>query len=207
MNNIISLLDYNLLLSFDDYILNTNNNNWQAKMELVYIDNKNINIYKNFFMINEEISQIFAKNFNLDYEYNTYLSHMNGDIIIISKDPQYSILFGKINSMDYSFDIKYILDFDKNNKLENELKKLMHNEIKEYIKNNTLFNENEQNFSSPIFDNNEIIGYFYKYYSNRQCSKNSNFYFNFLKQLIFIFIIKIFQRKLKKQKEKKKNTI
>ena len=109
-------------------------------MELLKLGNKNINIYTNFVMINEEIFNLLTKNFYFsNCEYNTYLSHMDGDIIIISKYLQNSILFGIINYMDYSFDIKYIFDFESNYKLENELKNLMDNEINEYIKNKRLF--------------------------------------------------------------------
>ena len=204
MKEIISLLDYNLLLDFDDSIKNVNNNSWQAKTELLRIDNKNINIYKNFVMISEEISQIFAKNFNLTCEYNTYLSHINGDIIIISKNSQNSILFGEIKFMEYLFDIKYIFDFDNKNKLTNELQKLMDNEIKEYINNNILFNENESYFASPIFNNDNIIGYYYKYISNMQYYKNSNFYFNLLKAIEFYFYYQEFSKKINEAKGEEK---
>ncbi len=43
----------------------------------------------------------------------------------------------------------------------------MDNEIKEYIKNRTLFNECDLIIISPKFENDGIIiGYYYKYYSN-----------------------------------------
>jgi len=207
MNDIISFLDYDSLLTIDDNISklqNMDNIPCQAKAELLKLDNKEITIYTNFVMINEEISKIFENNFEfVNVEYNTYLSHMDGDIIIISKYPQYSILFGKIN-MDYSFDIKYIFDFDSNYKLENELKSLMDNEIKEYIKNKTLFKENDLNIISPIFENDDdILGYCYKYYSNRQYTNNNNFYFkneNLLKAIEFYFYCQEFSKNIKESK-------
>ena len=207
MNDIISLLDYDSLLKIDDNISklkNMDNFPCHAKSELLKLDNKEITIYKSFVMINEEISKIFEKNFEFfNVEYNTYLSHMDGDIIIISKYPQYSILFGKIN-MDYSFDIKYIFDFDRYYKLENELKSLMDNEIKEYIKNKTLFKENDLNIISPIFENDDdILGYCYKYYSNRQYTNNNNFYFkneNLLKAIEFYFYCQEFSKNIKESK-------
>ena len=86
MNNIISLIDYDSLLEIDENISklqNINNIPYQAKTELVKLGNKYITIYKNFVMIKEEISQMFSKNFDsFKCEYNTYLSHMDGDIII-----------------------------------------------------------------------------------------------------------------------------
>jgi len=93
MNDIISLLDYDLLLAIDDNfskLQNMDNIPYQAKPELLKLDNKEITIYKSFVMINEDISKIFEKNFeffNCEYKYNTYISHMDGDIIIISKYP------------------------------------------------------------------------------------------------------------------------
>ena len=182
MNNIISLLDYDSLLLIDESISKLQNINYipcQAKMELLKSDNKNINIYTNFVMINEEIFNLLTKYFYFsNCEYNTYLSHMDGDIIIISKYSQNSILFGKINYMDYSFDIKYIFDFESNYKLENELKNLMDNEINEYIKNKTLLDEKVSNFISPIFDNDNIVGY------------TINIILIFIIQIITIFILK-----------------
>ena len=86
MNFIISLLDNDSLLAIDDTITNLQNIKnipCQAIKELLKLDNnKNIIIYTNFIMINEEISQLFEKNFNdFKCEYNDYYSNINGDII------------------------------------------------------------------------------------------------------------------------------
>ena len=211
MNNIISLLDYDSLLLIDESISKLQNINYipcQAKMELLKLGNKNINIYTNFVMINEEIFNLLTKNFYFsNCEYNTYLSHMDGDIIIISKYLQNSILFGIINYMDYSFDIKYIFDFESNYKLENELKNLMDNEINEYIKNKTLLDEKVSNFISPIFDNDNIVGYCYKYYSNIHYPNNINFYFkneNLMKAIEFYFYYQELSKKINESKGEEK---
>ena len=211
MNDIISLLDYDSLLSIDDSISklqNTYISPCQAKTELLKLGNNNIFIYTNFVMINEEISQMFIQNFDsFKCEYNTYLSHMDGDIIIINKYLQNSILFGKIDSMDYSFDIKFIIDFKNNDLLKKELEVLMKNKINEYIKNKTLINESDLNIISPIFDNDNIVGYCLKYNINKQYPNNNNIYFNYdnlLKAIKLYFYYQEFSRKIQEVKSEAK---
>ena len=212
INEIISLLGYDSLFEIDDSISKLQNINsipYKAKIELVKLGNKYITIYTNFIMVKEEISQMFCKNFDsFKCEYNTYLSHMDGDIITVNKYSQNSILFGKINSLDYSFDIKFIIDLKNNDLLKKELEVLMKNKINEYIKTKNLFNENDLNIISPLFDNNNIVGYCYKYNSNRQYSNNNNsFYFNYdnlLKAIKLYFYYKEFSKKIKEKKSDEK---
>ena len=169
MNYIISLLDYEKLLTIDDYIskLQADRNiSSKAKSKaLKWKDNKII--YNNFVMINEEFCQIFNIYFSKSFicDNITYVSHINGDMIIIKDFPQYSILLGKINYKDFSFDIEFIFDFIYSFYLEREreLKNLMDKEINEYIQEKKIFNENNiSDIISPIFENDEIIGYCYK---------------------------------------------
>ena len=162
-------------------------------------------------MINEKNSKILEKNFDsFKCEYNTYLSHMNGDIIIINiPSKQHSILFGNINNKENLFNIKFIFDFEHSNILNNELNYLMKNEIKEYIKNKTLFNEkNESDTISPIFDNDNEIGYCYKYYSNIQYLNYNNFYdyknSNLLKAIKIYIYYRKFSNKIKELKSDEK---
>jgi len=202
MKEIISLLDYESLLTIDDNISKIQNINGipcQAKTELLKLGNKNIIIYTNFILINEKISQMFRQNFeSFKCEYNEYLSHMDGDIIIVNKYSSNLILFGKIKSMDYSFDIKFIIDFKYEYLLKKELEILMNNKINEYIKNKTLLNENGLNKISPLFDNDNIIGYCYKYNSN-----NNYFYINYdnlLKAINLYFYYQEFSKKIQESK-------
>ena len=214
MNTIISLLDHDPLLEIDDNILkleNIKNIPCQAIKELLTLDNNtNIIIYTNFVMINEEISEMFVNNFN-DFkgDYNYYYSHMDGDIIIAYKCAQYSILFGKINYTDNSFDIKYIFNFFSNYQLEIELKNLMAVRIEDYIKNKSLFNgNNDPNIASPIYNNYDIIGNCYKYYSNVKYPNNiKKIDFkneNLMKAIEFYFYYKEFSKKIKEAKREEK---
>ena len=212
MKDIISLIGYDSLLTIDDSISKLQNIKsipCQAKTELVKICNKYINIYTNFVLVKEEISQIFSKNFDsFKCEYNIYLSHMDGDIITVNKYSQNSILFGKINSIDYSFDIKFIIDLKNNDLLKKELGVLMKNKINEYIETKNLFNENDLNMISPLLDNNNIVGYCYKYNSNNQYSNNNNFNFNYenlLKAIKLYFYYQEFPKKIQEAKSDEKD--
>jgi len=214
MNTIISSLDYDSLLKIDDNISKLENNNnipCQAIKELLTLENNtNIFIYTNFVMINEEISEMLGNYFN-DFkgEYNYYYSHMDGDIIIVYKYALYSILFGKINYTDNSFDIKYIFNFFSNYKLDIEKKNLMTVRIEEYIKNKTLFNgNNDSNIVSPIYDNYDIIGNCYKYYSNVKYPNNINKINckneNLIKAIDFYFYFQKLSKKIKEAKGEEK---
>ena len=88
MDDIISLLDYDSLLTIDDSISKVENIDkipFQAKTELLKLDNKEITIYTNFVMINEEIYNLLRNNFNIfRCEYRTI--HLTLNIFLISKD-------------------------------------------------------------------------------------------------------------------------
>ena len=214
LNDIISSLDYDSLLKIDDNISklrNINNIPYKANEKSIKLNNKEITIYTDFVILNENISQIFEKYFSLySWEYNKYLQHKNGDIIVISKHyQQNSILFGNINYKEYSFNIKYIFDFKHSDRLEKELKYLMKNEIEDYFKSKTLFNEkNDSNNISPIFDNDEEIGYCYKYFSNKQYYNYNNFYDYknpyLLKAIELYFYFQGFSKKIKETKSDEK---
>ena len=214
MNNIINLLDYDSLIAIDAYISKISKDSvipHQAKTEILKLKNKEIAIYTNFVMIKEEISKIFEKNFSLSSgEYNDYTPNRDGDIIVISKFfQQHSILFGNINNNEYSFNIKYIFEFEHRNILKNELKYLINNGINEYIKNKTLFNDkNESDIISPIFDDDNEIGNCYKYYSNKQYLNYNNFYdyknSYLLKAIELYFYYHKFSRKIMEAKSDEK---
>ena len=79
----------------------------------------------------------------------------------------------------------------------------MNNEIKEYIKNKTLFNDkNESDIISPIIDKFDIIGYCYKYYSNKnnQYLSYNDHYDNLLKGIKLYFYYQEFSKIIKEIK-------
>ena len=215
MNDIISLLDNEELLKIDEYISKLqeyNNIPCEAKSEKLKLkDNKIIFIYNNFFMINKEFTHIFNLYFSEFFNCNniTYVSHAKGDIIIIDKFQQYSLFFGKISYKNFAFDIEFIFDFNDSYHLEKECINLLNKEIIEYIQEKTIFNDNNiLNIISPIFENDGIIGYCYKY-----SSKSNNKYDidcfdylsndNLLKAIKLYFFYREFSEKIKEIKYNK----
>ena len=129
-------------------------------------DQKSIIIYKNFILINEQIMNAFQKSFKDKFSIINipYLNIENKDIISINNKNQKTIFIGNINNASYSFNINYILDFPSNGNMKYEENYLSNYGINRYITNKTVFNDKDGNdYFSPIFDNNEIIGFFYKY--------------------------------------------
>ena len=157
-------------------------------------------------MINSDNLKILEKYFPISTYCQgiTYLSIINGDILIINTNKkQHYFLFGSINSKNCSFDIRFIFDYENSNLLEKELKALMNNEIEEYIKNKTLFDDkNDSDIISPIFGNGYIIGYCYKYYSNKKnqylCYKD--YFANLLNAIKLHFYYQEFLKKIKEIK-------
>jgi len=215
MKDIISLLDYDSLLKFDEYISKFKRKAeipFEANHELLKLKNKTIIVYQNFIMINSDNLKMLEKNFPIpsNCQEITYLSHINGDIFIMNKNKnikQHYILFGNVNSKSYSFDIRFIFDYENSNLLKKELKVFMNNEIREYIINKTLFNDkNDSDIISPIFDNDYIIGYCYKYYSNRknQYLSCNDYYDSLLKAIKLYFYFQEFAKKIKETKNYEK---
>ena len=138
MKDIISLLDYDSLLKIDEYISKFNNKEkipFEANHELLKLKNKTIIVYQSFIMINSDNLKMLEKYFPIpsNCQEITYLSHINGDIFIMNKNKnikQHYILFGNINSNSYSFDIRFIFDYENSNLLKKELKAFMNIEIK-----------------------------------------------------------------------------
>ena len=128
---------------------------------------KNIKICEEFILINKEILSDYNKNIKIDFN-NKFFSYMklnNEDLIIINENSQNIILIGNYSDKNYSFDIKYILDYISQDYLNSEKQyiiKTHRRDTYKYIKENTVFiNDNED--TSPIFDEKEFIGTCYKY--------------------------------------------
>ena len=66
-------------------------------------------------------------NLNISSKWNNiyYLFHLNQDIIVIDEPPQYSILIGSIDNKNNSYIIKYILEFNSSNILNDEKMELL----------------------------------------------------------------------------------
>ena len=142
--------------------------------EKVILINNKIQIYNEFILLKEEIPGEIKNKYSLKIIY--YLSCQNKDIISIIKDTQNIILIGKMNNENGLYNIKYILDFISNQIYTNEIK-LIANNVDNYIKSKFVFNDkNKNDFISPLFSNNEFIGFCYKYMPNIDYSNCINYY-------------------------------
>ena len=170
-NQIISKLNQNTLKEINKNIINVNNSVFmEATPENIkIIENKEINIYKEFTLINQEIYGLLNKYFQFSSKISQiYYLHKNLDILILNNQRQKTILLGTLNKSSNIYDIKYILDYNLVFNDQNELDIIKVKGPEEYIREKTIFNLNDSNDNiSPIFYNNDdIMGYCYKYYNN-----------------------------------------
>ena len=143
--------------------------------EKVKLINNKIQIYKEFILLKEEIPDEIKNKYSLKKNIY-YLSCQNKDIISIIKDTQNIILIGKMNDEDDLYKIEYILEYISYSIYLNE-KKLIANNVNNYIKSKFVFNDrNKKDFISPLFSQNEFIGYCYKYKTNIDYSNCINYY-------------------------------
>ena len=173
-NNIINKLDIQSLIKIEQKIQMKNNIiTAPANIEYDIIklkDGKQVIIYKNFNLINQHIFYAFNKSFKDKFWAIkiSYLNTENKDVMLINNQSQNTIFIGNINNEKYSFNIYYILDFSNHESLNHEASNLVNLGINQYIKNKTVFNENQNDYFSPIFsnNNNDIKGLCYKYSQN-----------------------------------------
>jgi len=156
--------------------------------------NKYIKIYKEFFLLNNNLLKKFERNFNMKYDSSTnYKFYVNRkSILSISNQEQNNILIGSFNNNN--FIINYILDYKNNKTLMNQIEIIVQ-DYNNYIKNSLIFNENDgSDCASPIFDiNNSIIGFGYKY-NDRIKNDYSGIYYS--KDLINIIRLFIFYKQI-----------
>ena len=139
--------------------------NWEAKADIIKLKDKNINICKEFILLREKFFNEIKMNLSLNFPNNFYYyTHIGGDIITSTNNYKYFILFGNINNESHLFNLKYILDFNTESNLNNELEIIRKNGIDFYMKERAIFSEeNNKDLISPIFGDMFEIGYFYKY--------------------------------------------
>ena len=166
LDKIISKINKDKLVELDKYFRNKelSFSNLKAKTEKMMLkENQSIDIYKQFFLVKQNIFKtiqdkfsIFPKSQNIYYIYEDY------DIIInIGSTPVY-MLFGNI--MNNIFNLIYILTYDRESYLYDELNSIKKNGIKKYMKERVFFLERKkEDIISPIFFENKIIGNCYKY--------------------------------------------
>ena len=179
------IINKNNLKGIDKKILEvklSSNYNVNEK-ELYLIHSKKIKIFDEFIILNEELFTLIKKIFKINLEkYNiSYLCLNKEDIIKLDTDYQHTIFLGNLDITNNSYNIKIIFDYEKSDYLNEEIKRLIEWGYENYINHKIIFNDKKINdYISPIFSFNEIIGYAYRYDSNIINYKN---YFNYIDYL------------------------
>ena len=100
------------------------------------------------------------------------------DIILIEKNPQYTLLLGNIDDKNNIFNIKHIFDFSSDLYYKEEKDIILKTDnLDNYMKEKTIFNENLENINmSPIIKNGDIIGYHYNNLENKDYNSYKKYY-------------------------------
>ena len=145
---------------------------FEAKTEKLHLnDYKSIEIYKNFILVKEEVFNeikdklklYWSSQKKIDYTYN------KGDFLVIHDIIQPCIFYGNIDNENHSFNIKYILTFEFESYLDEELKDIQLYGIDYYMKKNAASkDEYSTNTISKIYKGNFEIGKVYKIISGNK---------------------------------------
>ena len=145
--------------------------------QYININNNKFFIPKEFIIVDEQIVELLKKNFRIQLS-NTCDFFKKNDNIILKLNSKNIILLLNITNNTNSYNIKYIFEYNKNK--EEEFNEICSKGIEEYMKQKTIFNENNINDCiSPIFSGNNIIGNCYKYaYDYTNCINYSDYLSN-----------------------------
>jgi len=161
INYNISSSSVESLKEIDIGIKNINSSIYKPDEQLININNKSFLMPKEFIIVDEQICKLLKKNFKILLS-NTCDYFKKNDNIILKLDSKDIILILNITNESNSYNIKYILKYNKLKK--EEFNEIYSEGIEEYLKQKTIFNENNKNDCiSPIFSSNNIIGNCYKY--------------------------------------------
>ena len=154
--------------------------------EIKLFNSKNIKIFKNFLFVPENLLEHFKNNFLFE-KVELNFSHIiinKKDILIDHK--QSIIYIIKLENKDYSYNIEYILDFQKLdlNNIINDF------EILEY--ENYIDNKEIDDSLSPIFLKDKIIGNCYKYKSGEKDYSTFIDYSKYFESKVLINIISLY---------------
>ena len=219
---IIPLFNKEQLKSLDQKINTNNNLSINNISERIELQDKYIDIFKEFIIVNNQMLKLFQKYFffKSNDEEIFYVHKKGGNDLIIVKNHkildtqnnqiffQNSIFVGTLNKEENKFDIKHILDYINNNILNEEIDMILKNNYLNYLLNRTLLNmQNKQDMVELIFNNNnQIIGNFYIYRKNYNYKIFFNYY-NLLYNNQLWTVIYLYVNELSiKEKLKKINT-
>ena len=207
LSNIINLFGQKDLENFDKKLQKNISDSYipSSYLEPIALPNKYIYSYKKFVLINDKMYDHFKRSFGITFpsEYIYYI-HKNPNIDFLcfvnyqvknsnnQINNQNHILIGNINRDDYKFGVSQILDYNNKIIIEQEMNALTQGTIQNYILNRTCVS-NPNDFYSPIFDNNKIIGNYYNIISKEFEIKKCVNYMNILSnrqlwEVIYLYI-------------------
>ena len=214
LNKEKKLQKYDSNMNFDNPIHNPNS-------DPIILQDKYIDIYRKFVIVNEPVFKLLQIYFKLPQtNEEIFYIHKKGeeDLIILKNHPIYNQLnqqnqINQQNQVNYQnsifsgiiknikteenkFDIKYIFDYKDQNILVNEINILSQYNIPNYISNRTgLSPQNNNEMISPIFDNNHLIGNCFRYKTDFNYKDYIN-YFNILSNIQLWTVIYLYSNSL-----------
>jgi hypothetical protein len=135
--------------------------NFEPQLECINTNKKQFFIPNDFIIVDEQICKLLKKNFEIQL-FNSHEYFKKNDNIILKLNSKNIILLINIANNTKAYNIKYIFEYNKY--YEDEFKEIYSKGIEEYLEQKTIFIKNKKNdFISPIFSGNNIIGNCYKY--------------------------------------------
>ena len=148
------------------------------KQQIRLTESKTIYSYDNFIIVSQKLfNQNFLNIFNIEKQKISFISINDNDIIIIKDNKQYTIFIGDING--YYFIVKMILDFKKENYLDNEINDIIKHGVNNYSSKKLIFN-NDNDLVCPIISEDKMLGYAYKYNKKKNNFKCLNEHIKYL---------------------------
>ena len=170
IKNIIIKLDNDKLNAVNDKISKVNedeaNSLLKPKEEEVKLLSKEIKIYNEFVVINRQIFTNFEKIFNINLEpQNVSYVSFNKDFILKLKENEETVLvLGRLNKENSSNEISYILDFKMQEEFNNQFPMVYSYGVEYYVSDKLMLDKKlENDYISPIFNFENMLGYGYKY--------------------------------------------
>ena len=217
LSTIIPLLNIEQL-KLDEQKINSNNNKpFESISERIEFQDKSFDIFREFIIVNNHMLNLFQKYFQLTSSGGeTFYLHkeLEGDLIIIQNHKLYkqknqtvfqnTLFAGIMNRDENIFDIKHILDYKDNNILRQEINVLLKCNYSSYLLDRTgLTSQNKKDMIVPIFNNNQIIGTYYRFNKNYNYKACMNYSFllsnNQLWNIIYLYVNELsIKEKLKK---------
>ena len=216
LNNIISKLDKQSLKNIDEKIVNNEELiSFNLNFDIAKLFDKQLYIMKDFIIVNEFIFEFMKSIVDSSISKQNYyfFSHKEADIITSETNSQYFILIGNLDSKNNLYEIKYILDFNSKDAFGNEKNIISSSNLESYISTRTIYNGKRDNdYVSPIFNEQNIVGNCYKYKENMDytsCTNYSKILSDNKSNTMIMNSINIYfntQRIIKKMKAKKTET-